>query len=75
MTCHKLKELLKAEREDLTDEINKHKYYMSQRHNFDVGWDFAERDFLLNHLNSWAEGYKKCYCSCVCQEECEYRRK
>lgn len=68
MTCKKLKDLLKDEMGDLTDEINKHKWYLSQRHGFDVGWDFAEKDFLNNHLNAWATGYKVAYCKHVCRE-------
>lgn len=73
MTCHELRRLLLEESNDLEEEINKHKWYLSERFRFDVGYDFAEKDFLANHLNSWAEGYKKCFCSCVCKEDCQYR--
>lgn len=68
MPCPKLKELLRAEKLDLEEEIAKHKWYKSERYGFDVGWDFAEKDFMNNHLNAWAEGYKVCYCKHVCKE-------
>lgn len=73
MTCTKLKEMLKDELGDLSLEINKHKYYLSQKHSFDVGWKFAEKDYIQNHLNDWCTGWKDCYCKHVCDEvNCEY---
>ena len=75
MPCTKLKEMLKDEMGDLEMELDKHKYYLSQRFGFDVGKEFAEKDYLQNHLNAWASGWKDCYCKHVCIEECQYRSK
>jgi hypothetical protein len=73
MTCSQLKELLRTEIPNLQMEIDKHKYYLSQKLNVDVGVQFAERDYLSNYLEPWATGYKECFCSNVCKEWCERR--
>ena len=70
MTCRKLANLLRSERPALKEEFERHKYFLSQQENRDVGIRYAERDFIQNHLNDWAEGYKKCYCQLVCKEGC-----
>ena len=76
MTCTHLAELLLVEREDLKEEINRHKWFMSQQQGHDVGIVQATQDFLDHYMNAWAEGYKECYCHRVCQElNCEHRRK
>jgi len=75
MSCHELVKLLRTEKQDLRDEIIKHKYYLSQKENRDVGYKTAEMDFIDNYLPVWAEGYKKCFCSLVCQDkECQNRQ-
>jgi hypothetical protein len=73
MTCSHLVEMLRAERKDLRAEIEKDKWYLSEREGHDVGWKVAERHFIENYLDSWAEGYKKCYCRNVCRESCTSR--
>jgi len=68
MGCNHLVELLIAEKVDLKDEISRHKYYMSQKESREVSFREAERDFIEYHLNLWATGYKRAYCSLVCKE-------
>jgi len=70
MSCHELVQLLRAEKQDLSDEICKHKYYLSEKAGKDVGLKEAEHDFIENYLPIWAEGYKKAYCSLVCKNKC-----
>ncbi|MDM4017856.1 hypothetical protein [Roseiconus lacunae] len=37
--------------EDLIDEINLHKYYLSERAGYDVGWDHAVNDWKQMRAN------------------------
>jgi hypothetical protein len=37
------------------EEIEKHKYYMSQRLGQDVGWDTAAEDWVASHAAAWRE--------------------
>ncbi len=30
-------------------EIERHKYFLSEKAGYDVGWEFAEQDWLSNH--------------------------
>lgn len=69
--CTHLVELLMAERPELKSEIMRHKYFKSIEQNKDVGYNWAERDFIENYLDSWAEGFRRCYCSLVCPERKE----
>ena len=70
MTCTHLAELVLKEKGDLQEEINRHKYFLSQRVGHDVGVTEATKDFLDHYLNAWAEGWKECYCNNVCKELC-----
>jgi hypothetical protein len=72
MPCLKLAELLKDERPDLKGEINRHKWFLSQREKRDVGEEYATKDFLDKYLDAFCEGYKVCYCNHVCsaRKEC-----
>jgi len=65
--CIHLVELLSAERPDLKSEIDRHKWFMSERNGYDVGTQAARLDFVKNFLDAWCEGYKVCYCSQVCK--------
>jgi len=70
MSCTELAKLLQAERPDLRREFDRHKYFMSMESGRDVGIARATEDFIRNHLNDWAEGYKDCFCSQVCVGKC-----
>jgi hypothetical protein len=37
----------------LRREIERHKWFESQKRGMDVGWDFAERDWLERHFPNW----------------------
>ncbi len=75
MTCTELKHLLKIEVKALREEIERDKYYESEKKGHDIGWAEAERHYIDTHLNGWAKGWKDCYCSQVCKElKCGYRR-
>jgi len=75
--CVGLKKLLEAEKAPLKKEINKNKYYLSQKEHYDVGWKEAEKDFISHHLNTWATGFKAAYCNYVCElrDSCDLRKK
>ena len=64
--CTLLKKLLKAEEPFLHEQIEKNKYYLSQKEHHDVGWKEAEKDFIEHYLNTWAAGFKAAYCNYVC---------
>jgi hypothetical protein len=66
MTCNELEKILSSEIPALKSQIEKHKYYLSIKEKRDVGYDYAEKDFLKNHLNPWATGFRDCYCRFVC---------
>ena len=34
-------------------EIEKHKYFLSEKAGFDVGWEAAEQDWLANHADQF----------------------
>jgi hypothetical protein len=34
-------------------EIDRHKYFLSEKLGFDVGWQLAERDWESNHAMEW----------------------
>ena len=34
-------------------EIERHKYFLSENRGYDVGWEFAERDWDQHHSPSW----------------------
>ncbi len=34
-------------------EIERHKYLLSEQAGYDVGWDFAEQDWLKNHASAF----------------------
>ena len=75
MSCDKLVDLLKNEKQDLISEIEKDKWYLSEKAGYDVGWNTAKKHFVETYLNNWAEGYRKCYCSLVCENRCEEYKK
>ncbi|MCK4647800.1 hypothetical protein KAT24_02635 [Candidatus Pacearchaeota archaeon] len=64
--CIRLKQLLDAEKPALRKEINKNKYYLSQKEHHDIEWKEAEKDFIAHYLNTWAAGFKAAYCNYVC---------
>ena len=66
--CTQLEKLLVEECIDLQKEIDKNKYYLSEKAGKDVGWKCAEKDFIEKFLNAWASGYKKCFCHLVCPD-------
>ena len=65
--CKGLAELLKKEGEALK-EAYAHRYYLELiKEGVNVTYKQAVTHFEQNFLNSWAEGYKECYCQNVCQ--------
>ncbi len=34
-------------------EIEKHKYFLSEKAGFDIGWEAAEQDWLANHAEEF----------------------
>jgi hypothetical protein len=75
--CTHLHQLLDAEKPVLRKEINKNKYYLSQKEHHDVGWKEAEKDFLEHYLKTWAAGFKAAYCNYICdvRNNCGLRNK
>ena len=37
-------------------EIERHKYFLSEKAGYDVGWEFAEQDWLSNHADLRIDG-------------------
>jgi len=46
--------------------IDEHKWYMSERAGFDVGYDAAEKDFRRRYLDRFAREFRLDYCLGVC---------
>ncbi|MDR1817591.1 MAG: DUF4032 domain-containing protein [Puniceicoccales bacterium] len=42
---------------DELDEINRHKWYLSEEHRGDVGFDFALMNWVKNHRDAWRSAY------------------
>jgi len=55
--CEDLVEFLCQERKDLVKEIEKDKWYLSEKAGYDVGYEFAKKHFLSNvfYVNAWAD--------------------
>ena len=66
--CLHLKQLLEAEKPALKEEIEKNKYYLSEKAHYDVGLEEAQKDFIEHYLDTWAAGFKDAYCKHVCKE-------
>ncbi len=75
MCCTKLKEFLKREQEQMINAINENKWYLSEKEHHDVGLERAMNDFQEKYLQTWATGFRHCYCKFVCSVECGIRRK
>jgi hypothetical protein len=76
MSCKHLKDLLKIEIIALKEEIERDKWFQSERAGRDIGWKEAEKHYLDTHLKGWAKGFKDCYCARVCVESnCQYKRR
>lgn len=71
MGCNELIKILEAERKDLKKDIERIKWLQSERERHDIGWRLAEYYFVRYHLDSWAEGYRRCYCRFVCGNPCD----
>lgn len=73
-SCKHLKELLEAERPALKKEIDRDKWFESEKVGHDIGLQRAEEHYIDTHLEGWASGFRACYCLRVCQEvNCDYR--
>jgi hypothetical protein len=46
--------------------IDEDKWYLSEQEYHDVGWDVAEKHFLLTYFSGFAAGFRASYCSLVC---------
>lgn len=56
--------------------IEENRYYLNEKNNGnDVGWEYAENDFMEN-FEDWAAGFKATYCSFACPEgsDCSHQR-
>ena len=51
-------------------EINRHKYFLSEKHGRDVGWEFAEHDWEQNHAAEWRSSQAELAESDLAQAEC-----
>ncbi|MCK5805435.1 MAG: hypothetical protein KAI66_21570 [Lentisphaeria bacterium] len=50
----------------LREAIDENKWYMSERAGHDVGWEAAERDFNIHHLNRVGNEFRIAYCTVEC---------
>jgi hypothetical protein len=66
------KEVLIKQVELLKKCIEEHKYYLSEKIGVDVGWDFAEQDFLFKYGKGFFIAWRAMYCSLACpfREDC-----
>jgi hypothetical protein len=69
--CVELTKLLEFEREKLRKAIDLHKYYLSEKAPGDVGFQFAEQDFMKKYLQKWAIDSRNNYCESICEHSHE----
>jgi len=67
--CNHLKELLEAESPFVIKEIEKNRYYLSEKERHDVGEQEAKKDYLENYLSNWGQGFSSVYCLFTCSEK------
>jgi hypothetical protein len=48
---------LKLQNEEVA-EIERHKYFLSEKAGYDVGWEFAEQDWLAHHAEQFRSSSK-----------------
>jgi len=74
--CDRIDELLAHEREALRNALDEHKWYLSERAHQDVGYSFAQLDFLEKYIQDWGKKFRLNYCNDMCsgRENCEVRK-
>ena len=65
--CKCFTAFMKAQREELRQEIDIDKWILSEKAGRDVGWTAAERDYLEKHFAVFAKKFRKKYCGERCQ--------
>jgi len=75
-SCQNLRAYLMAQREHLRRAIEEHKWYLSERAGYDVGWEAAKNDFYRTHLDRVAQEFRVRYCRayCVLKSDCSLVR-
>jgi hypothetical protein len=64
--CQHLEDFLAYERLQLDRAITEHKWYLSERAGYDVGYQAAEQSFAENYLLEFAYAFRAKYC-----EQCQ----
>ncbi|MFZ5500888.1 MAG: DUF4032 domain-containing protein [Candidatus Micrarchaeota archaeon] len=49
---------IRADLEAQLCEIEKHKYYLSEKMGHDVGWEYAIRDWMHAHASGWRQWWE-----------------
>lgn len=73
--CTHTEEFLGLEREALKKAIDEHKWYLSEQAGYDIGYQFAQADFIQKYISIWGEIFRKKYCTrqCLDRDVCQYR--
>jgi len=66
-----LAEYLASERLQLCKAISEHKWYLSEQAGYDVGYQFAEQNFIENILPTFANDFRARYCN-NCPEQTQH---
>ena len=49
---------MRADGQRQLQEIERHKYLISQNYGYDVGWEMAASDWIENHANEWRKWWE-----------------
>lgn len=70
--CEVYSEFMKGQMQELVREIKVNQWYIGEKEHHAVEFKHATMDFIENHLDKFARGYRECYCNHVCKyrEDC-----
>ena len=53
------REKMRRDRQQQIKEIEKHKYFLSMRCGYDIGWEAAANDWIANHAAAWRDWWEQ----------------
>jgi len=75
--CIHFREYMQEQERRLREAIDENKWYMSERAGYDVGYEAAEYDFAIHHLDRFAHEFRVEFCGarCPARWNCELGRR
>jgi hypothetical protein len=57
--CKWRRDKMRRDHEQQIKEIERHKYFLSERCGYDIGWEAAATDWITNYAGSWREWWEE----------------